>query len=354
MTSDRIERALAAIEPVESAELAGRLRNRLDNLTKPPGSLGRLEELALRYGLARGTADPRIDRKKMVVFCADHGVTEEGVSAYPSEVTAQMARNFVRGGAAISVLCRRYGIETVIADMGIAGPVEPGSLDCKTAPGTRNWTREPAMSRAQAIRCIESGMDLAGGADLIGVGEMGIGNTTTAAALLCAFTGLDAESAVGRGTGATDAALRRKAEVVRRGLALHSPDPGDPLGVLAALGGFEIGGICGLLLGAAAHRIPCVVDGFIAGAAVLIARALAPRLCDYLFFAHLSAEQGHARMLSFLGAEPLLSLGMRLGEGSGAALGIDLIETSVRLYREMATFQEAAVSTCEPGDAAGS
>ena len=331
--------------------LREQIQSRLDNLTKPPGSLGRLEELALRYGLARGTANLRLERKKMFVFGADHGVTAEGVSAYPPDVTAQMVRNFVRGGAAINVLCKRYGIETTTVDMGVRGAAEPGVLDRKIAGGTQNWMRQSAMSREQAVKCVESGIglveDRAEVIDIAGVGEMGIGNTTTAAAMLCAFTGIDAELAVGRGTGVTDAGLRRKVEVVRTGLALHAPDPRDPIGVLAAVGGFEIGGICGLLLGAAARRTPIVVDGFITTAAALIAQSLAPQIRDYLFFAHLSAESGHARMLEHLGAQPLLSLGMRLGEGTGAALAIDLVEASVRIYSEMATFAEAAVSTSD-------
>jgi nicotinate-nucleotide--dimethylbenzimidazole phosphoribosyltransferase len=339
---------VSAIEPVAAPELRQTIQRRLDNLTKPPGSLGRLEDLALRYGMARGTADLRLDSKRMFVFCADHGIAAEGVSAYPAAVTVQMVRNFVRGGAAINVLCRRYGIETAIVDMGVAGPSEPGTIDRRIAAGTRSWLREPAMTREQAVRCVEAGIELAQDADVVGVGEMGIGNTTTAAALLSAFSGIDPGLAVGRGTGVTDAALGRKADVVRQGLALHVPDPRDPIGVLAAIGGFEIGGICGLLLGSAARRIPIVVDGFIAGAAVLVAQALAPQIRDYLFFAHLSAERGHARMMEFLGADPLFSLGMRLGEGTGAALAIDLLETSIRLYREMATFAEAAVSTADP------
>jgi nicotinate-nucleotide--dimethylbenzimidazole phosphoribosyltransferase len=350
LVSDLIQRTVSAIAPVASPALRQKIQARLDNLTKPPGSLGRLEDLALRYGMARGTADLRLDSKRMFVFCADHGIAAEGVSAYPADVTAQMVRNFVRGGAAINVLCRRYGIETTIVDMGVSGPAEPGALDRKIAAGTRSWLREPAMTEEQGVRSIEAGIELAPDADVLGVGEMGIGNTTTAAALLCAFSGIEPALAVGRGTGVTDAALRRKADVVRQGLALHKPDPRDPIGVLAAIGGFEIGGMCGFLLSAAARRVPIVVDGFIAGAAVLVAQALAPQIRDYLFFAHQSAESGHARMLDFLGAAPLLSLGMRLGEGTGAALGIGLLETSVRLYREMATFAEAAVSTADPAE----
>jgi nicotinate-nucleotide--dimethylbenzimidazole phosphoribosyltransferase len=348
LTSDLIQRTVGSIEPVESPALRQKIQARLDNLTKPPGSLGRLEDLALRYGMARGTADLRLDSKRMFVFCADHGIAAEGVSAYPADVTAQMVRNFIRGGAAINVLCRRYGIETSIVDMGVAGPAEPGVIDRKIASGTRSWLREPAMTREQAVQSIEAGIELVPDADVLGLGEMGIGNTTTAAALLSAFSGIEPPLAVGRGTGVTDAALHRKADVVRQGLALHALDPRDPIGVLAAIGGFEIGGICGFLLGSAARRIPVVLDGFISSAAVLVARVLAPQIRDYVFFAHLSAESGHARMLQFIGADPLLSLDMRLGEGTGAALGIDLLETSVRLYREMATFAEAAVSTADP------
>ena len=327
-----------------SAELQQSIERQLDNLTKPPGSLGRLENLALRYGLARGTADLSLPRKAMYVFCADHGVAARGVSAYPAEVTVQMVRNFVRGGAAINVLCRHYGIETTIVDMGVNGPPTPGALDRRIGPGTRDWSREPAMTGEQAVRCIKAGVELgseaARSAGLLGVGEMGIGNTTTAAALLSAFSGIDSRLAVGRGTGVGEDGLRRKADVVAEGLRLHAPDKSDPIGVLAAVGGFEVGGMCGFLLGAASQRVPVVVDGFITCAAVLIAQALAPHLRDYLFFSHLSAEAGHSAMLEFLGASPLLSLDMRLGEGTGAALGISLVEAAIRIYSEMATFDD--------------
>jgi nicotinate-nucleotide--dimethylbenzimidazole phosphoribosyltransferase len=310
--------------------------------------LGRLEQLALRYGLARGTARFHLQRKSMYVFCADHGIVAEGVSAYPADVTVQMVRNFVRGGAAINVLCRQFGIETTVVDIGVNGPVEPGTLSCRIAPGTRNWLREPAMTADQAIQCVEAGIQLATEAaqtaDVLGVGEMGIGNTTTSAALFSAFSGMDPSLTVGRGTGVAGDVVLRKAEVVRQALRLHAPDASDPIRVLAAVGGFEIGGICGFLLGAASHRVPVMMDGFITGAAALVAQALAPHLHDYLFFSHLSSESGHARMLEFLQAEPLLSLGMRLGEGTGAALGINLLEASVRIYTEMATFSGASVS----------
>jgi nicotinate-nucleotide--dimethylbenzimidazole phosphoribosyltransferase len=336
------------IRPVSSPQLQEVIQRRLDNLTKPPGSLGRLEQLALRYGLARGAAELTLRRKSMYVFCADHGIAAEGVSAYPAPVTVQMVRNFVRGGAAINVICRQFGIETAVVDMGINGPAEPGTFDCRIAAGTRNWLHEPAMTAGQAVKCIEAGIALATeaarAADILGVGEMGIGNTTTAAALFSAFSGIDPHLTVGLGTGVTADVLLRKAEIIRQALRLHAPSASDPIGILAAVGGFDIGGICGLLLGAAAQRVPVVMDGFITGSAALVAQALSPNLRDYLFFSHLSAESGHARMLEFLGSRPLLALDMRLGEGTGAALGINLIETAVRLYTEMATFSEASVS----------
>ncbi len=349
MTSDLIQRTVNAIRPVGSLELQQAIQHRLDNLTKPPGSLGRLEQLALRYGLARGTANLKLQRKSIYVFCADHGIAAEGVSAYPAAVTVQMVRNFVRGGAAINVICRQCGIETAVVDMGINGALEPGTLDCRIGLGTRNWLLEPAMTLEQAVRCVEAGIklatDAARTADVLGVGEMGIGNSTTAAALFSAFSGIDPQLTVGLGTGVTAEVLLRKADVIRQALRLHEPTISDPIGILAAVGGFDIGGICGFLLGAAAQRVPVVVDGFITGAAALVAQAMSRHLREYLFFAHLSAESGHARMLEFLGGQPLLKLDMRLGEGTGAALGINLIETAVRLYTGMATFSEASVST---------
>jgi nicotinate-nucleotide--dimethylbenzimidazole phosphoribosyltransferase len=348
LNSDLIQRTVSAIRPVRSPELLQAIQHRLDNRTKPPGSLGRLEQLALRYGLAHGTADLKLQRKSMYVFCADHGIAAEGVSAYPAAVTVQMVRNFVRGGAAINVICRQFGIETAIVDMGINGPLESGTLNCRIALGTRNWLREPAMTAGQAVQSVEAGINLATEAartaDILGVGEMGIGNSTTAAAVFSAFSGIDPQLTVGLGTGVSADILLRKAEAVRQALRLHAPVANDPIGILAAVGGFDIGGICGFLLGAAAQRVPVVMDGFITGAAALVAQALSPHLRDYLFFSHLSAESGHARMLEFLGARPLLSLEMRLGEGTGAALGINLIETAVRIYTEMATFSEASVS----------
>jgi len=320
-----------SILPISNSDLEQRVQKRLDSLTKPPGSLGRLESLAMQLALIQRTEMPSIGRKAMMIFCGDHGVVAEGVSPYPAEVTAQMAANFRAGGAAINVLCRQYGIEPVIVDLGVGRP-------------TGNFLRERAMTRKQAEDAISVGLEQAASADLMGAGEMGIGNSTSAAALFSAFSGLDPSETAGRGTGLDDAGVAHKAGVIRRALALHRPDSGDPIGVLAALGGFEIAAIAGLILGAAQLRRMVVLDGFISCSAALVARALAPASLDYVVFSHRSAERGHRRMLEFLNAQPLLDLDLRLGEGTGAALGINVIESSIKLYREMATFASAGVS----------
>ncbi len=352
-----LTQTLDQISPTENAALAEQIQHRLDTLTKPRGSLGRLEEIVLQYGLARGQKQPPLPRKSLFVFCADHGVTAEGVSAYPPEVTYQMVRNFISGGAAINVLCRQGGIEPVIVDMGVdqdLGSIA-GIVRRKVAPGTRNFLREPAMTRDQASQSIETGIALARAAaslefGLLGVGEMGIGNTTSASAVLGAVSGQPAaKDLVGAGTGISKSRLQHKAKVIEQALERHHPDPADPIAILAAVGGFEIGGICGFCLGAAASRVPVVVDGFIASAGALLAVRLAPQLADYLFFSHLSAESGHQVMLEVIGVKPLLSLDMRLGEGTGAALAIGVIESALRLYNEMATFESAQVSD-QPND----
>ena len=318
------------ILPIADVALEARIRARLDSLTKPQGSLGRLEDLALQLGLIQATESPQIGRKAMMIFCADHGVVEEGVSPYPSEVTRQMVANFRSGGAAINVLCRHANIEPVIVDMGVGHP-------------TRNFTREPAMTRAQAEQAIETGFAHAAHAEILGAGEMGIGNTTSAAALFSAFSGIDPSETAGRGTGLDDAGLARKIEVIRRALTVH-PLTTDPIKTLADLGGFEIAAITGLILGAASRRRVVVLDGFITGAAAIVARAIAPSSLDYVVFSHCSAERGHKKMLDFLNARPMLNLEMRLGEGSAAALAIGLLESAVHLYTEMATFNTAGVS----------
>ncbi|MBI3824478.1 MAG: nicotinate-nucleotide--dimethylbenzimidazole phosphoribosyltransferase [Candidatus Rokubacteria bacterium] len=344
-----LPRLLEAIGPLDDA-LAAEARRHLDNLTKPPGSLGRLEELAARLAVLRG-GPPSVARPVVFTFAADHGVTAEGVSAYPQVVTVQMVENFLRGGAAINVLARQAGARVVVADFGVASPLgeREGLIACPIGPGTANMARGPAMSRAQAIGAIEAGAALAedamdAGADLLATGEMGIGNTTAASAITAAITGAPPEAVTGRGTGVDDATWRRKVEVVRRALAVNVPDPRDGLAVLAAVGGFEIAGLTGVVLAAAARRIPVVLDGFISGAAALVAAALAPHAPAAMFAAHRSAEPGHALALAHLGLAPYLELGMRLGEGTGAALFVHLARAAALVYREMATFKSAGVS----------
>jgi nicotinate-nucleotide--dimethylbenzimidazole phosphoribosyltransferase len=326
-------------------------RRRLDQLTKPPGSLGRLEDLARDLCVMTGQCPPPLRAAVIFTLAGDHGVVAEGVSAYPQVVTAQMVENFLTGGAAVNVLARHVGARVVVADFGITGPVldHPGLQQRRVAPGTANLTHGPALSRAQAVAALEAGAALVEeerprGLDLIGTGEMGIGNTTAASAITAAFTGLPAEAVTGRGTGVDDAAWRRKAEVVERGLAVNRPDAADALDVLAKVGGLEIAGLAGVILAGAARRIPVILDGFIAGAAALAAVTLKPEARHYLIAAHRSAEPGHRHVLAALGLDPYLDLGMRLGEGTGAALGIGLARAAVAVLAEMATFKSAGVS----------
>ncbi|HKB23637.1 MAG TPA: nicotinate-nucleotide--dimethylbenzimidazole phosphoribosyltransferase [Methylomirabilota bacterium] len=332
------------------AELAAAAQRHLDSLTKPPGSLGRLEELALGLAVLRGGA-PAVDRPVIFTFAADHGVVAEGVSAYPQVVTAQMVENFLRGGAAVNVLARQAGARVVVADFGVANPIgrSPELRSCPIAPGTANMTAGPAMTRAQAERAIEQGARLAleaidGGADLLGTGEMGIGNTTAASAITAALTGAPPERVTGRGTGVDDAVLARKVHVVARALEVNAPDPRDGLDVLAKVGGFEIAGLVGVILAGASRRVPVALDGFISGAAGLVAVTLAPAARGALFASHRSAEPGHAAVLAYLGLEPYLDLDMRLGEGTGAALFVHLARAAARIWSEMATFKSAGVT----------
>lgn len=345
-----IEETLRGITPLEPT-LATRVQHRLDLLTKPRGSLGRLEELALRCALITGQERPEAARKVLVVCCADHGVSAEGVSAYPREVTAQMVYNFLRGGAAITVLARQFDLTVQVVDLGVDhdfAPELPGLLQHKIGYGTANIAHGPAMSRHDAVRAIEVGIAVAedairGGAQLLGVGEMGIGNTTVATALLAALSGIDPDHLTGIGTGIDERGRRHKVNIVRQALACNVPDPADPLGTLAGLGGYEIAGITGICLAGAAHHIPVVIDGFIATAGAWVACALHPAVKERLIFAHCSAEQGHRQVLAALDVRPLLDLDLRLGEGTGAALGMGLVESAVRLLNEMATFAEAGV-----------
>lgn len=345
-----LEQTITRIGPLDEAAMAA-ARTRQDNLTKPRGSLGRLEALSIHMAGITGQAQPRIEHKVIITMAGDHGVVAEGVNAYPQEVTAQMVYNFLRGGAGINVLARHVGARVVVVDMGVATTLRPHHdlVIKKIAPGTHNIARGAAMTRQQAIQSIEAGIavveaEITRGLDIVGVGEMGIGNSTPAAAIVATFTGRSAAEVVGRGSGVDEAGLARKIIAVQRALSVNRPDPFDGLDVLAKLGGFEIGGMAGVMLGAAAHRRPVVVDGFISTAAAMIAVAIAPQVRSYLIAAHRSQEPGHQVMLAWLGLVPLMDLDMRLGEGTGAALGISLVEAACKILNEMATFAEAGVS----------
>jgi nicotinate-nucleotide--dimethylbenzimidazole phosphoribosyltransferase len=333
---------------VDSAAAAQRI---LDAKTKPRRSLGRLEDLACRIAAIRRTALPSLPTKALVVMGADHGVAEEGVSAYPQEVTRQMLLNFASGGAAINVLAHHAGARVVLIDMGVkqALPELPEIEVHRIGAGTRNFAREPAMHRDDAVRAVEVGIGVAQrlvdeGVTLLGLGEMGIANTTAASALSAVFTGSAPEAVTGRGTGIDDTAWRRKVDVIRRALAIHRPDPANALDVIAKVGGFEIAGLVGVALGGASRNVPIVLDGFITGVAALAAVRLCPAAADYLIASHQSVEIGHRVVLNALGVEPLLDLHLRLGEGTGATLAMSLVDAALRVLHEMATFEAAGVS----------
>lgn len=345
-----LDTTVAQIQPLDP-QLTVQAQQHLDRLTKPPGSLGRLEELARRYVAITGMVPPHIVHKAVIVFAADHGVTEEGVSAYPQEVTAQMVQNFLRGGAAINALARQAGAEVRVVDIGVAAefPPLPGLIARKVRPGTANMTRGPAMSRAEAQQCLEIGIALADqcagdGISLVATGDMGIGNTTSSSALVALFTGTPIEEVTGYGTGIDQPTWQHKVAVIKRAVQLHAPHADAPLGWLAAVGGLEIGGIAGLILGCARHRLPVLVDGLIATAGALVAAALQPLVKDYMIAAHASVEVGQQVAWRFLGQTPLLDLHLRLGEGTGAVLAMYLVEAALHVYNGMATFDEAGVS----------
>ncbi len=356
MTGPALADVLARIEPLDEAAMR-RARQRQRRLTKPPGSLGRLEALSVRLAGIFGGPMPLPAAKVVVVAAADHGVVAEGVTDYPQEVTGQMVMNFLGGGAAINVLARHAGVSVVVVDAGVAAelPDHPQLVRLHLSPGTRNMADGPAMSMQQAQQSVLAGMRLAAlqadrGAHLIGLGDMGIGNTTASSAVTAALTGQPPGVTTGRGTGVTPAGLARKIAVVQRALHVNDPDPASPLDVLAKVGGFEIGVLAGVALGAAAARRPVVLDGFISGAAALIACGLCPQAREYMIASHRSAERGHRVQLRRLGLRPLLDLGLRLGEGTGAVLSMGLIEAAARCLEEMATFQEAGVSGRDAGE----
>jgi nicotinate-nucleotide--dimethylbenzimidazole phosphoribosyltransferase len=351
--NNSLSRILKAIKPLDRKAMAA-ARVRQDELTKPKGSLGRLEELSIKIAGIKGEIIHGFEHKAIVTMAADHGVVSEGVTLHPQEVTRQMVFNFLNGGAGINVLARFIGARVVVVDVGTAGDfsLQPNLVCRKVAYGTKNMVKQAAMTRREAMKSIEAGIDvvedeIAKGLDIVGTGDMGIGNTTASSAICAAIMGESVEKVTGRGEGLGDEQLAHKVEVIQRALELNKPNPRDPVDVLSKVGGFEIGGLAGVMLAAAAHRVPVVIDGFISGAAALIATELSPGLKDYLIAAHLSAESGHAVLLQYLGLTPLLSLEMRLGEGTGAALGIVIVEAAVKTLAEMATFGEAGVTQAE-------
>jgi nicotinate-nucleotide--dimethylbenzimidazole phosphoribosyltransferase len=340
-----LHQTVARVRPAH-ARVPLAVQEAFDAKAKPPGSLGRLEELAGRVAAIRGTATPDLPTPAVVVCAADHGVAVEDVSAYPQEVTAAMVATFASGGAAVSVLARQAGARLVVADLGVKVPVaHPAVLDRRIGPGTGNAAKGPAMSVSQAERALSVGIELAAGlvddgVDLIAIGDMGIANTTSASALAAGLLGVAPAAVCGRGTGLDDVGLVRKIEVVVRMLAANPVPAAEPVRLLAGVGGFEIGALAGLILGAAAHHVPVVLDGFITGAAALLAARIAPAGVDAMIAAHRSSEPGHRLVLNALGLEPLFDLDLRLGEASGAALALPLIASSVALLREMATLAE--------------
>jgi len=348
---DLLNKALKNIKPINK-EWYVLAQKHLDNLTKPLGSLGRLEEFAKRLVAIAENKSPILDKKVIFTFAGDHGVTEEGVSAYPKEVTQQMVFNFIRGGAGINVLARHAGAEVIVVDIGVDHDFDEieGLVKMKVIRGTENFVKAPAMTRDEAIRCLEVGIELANGyakkgCKIFGTGEMGIGNTTPSSAIASVLTGKAVSEVTGKGTGITDESLKRKVIVIEEGIKLNNPNPDDAIDVLSKVGGAEIGGIAGLVLGAAANRIPVVIDGFISTAGALIAYCIKPEVKNYMFAAHNSVEIGHKAMLDRMGLEPILDLDLRLGEGTGAALAMLVIEAGLKIYKEMATFGEAGVSS---------
>ncbi len=328
--------------------------NHLDQLTKPQGSLGRLEELTIKLAGITGQPRPVFSHKGVIVMAADHGIAREGVSAYPQEVTAQMVQNFLAGGAAINVLARRVGARVIVVDMGVAAdiPEHPNLISNKIGRGTQNMVQGPAMSLEDALAAITAGIkivehEIVQGLDLVAIGEMGIGNTTAASAIVAAITGRDVADVTGRGTGIDQDKWRHKVDMIKRAIAVNHPDPTEPVDVLAKVGGYEIAGLVGVILGAAAQQRPVVIDGFISGAAALIATELCPQVQDYLIAAHNSVEVGHRIMLEHMELVPLLNLDLRLGEGTGAMMALHLVDDAIAIRDEMATFADAGVAEKE-------
>ncbi|MBT9140021.1 MAG: Nicotinate-nucleotide--dimethylbenzimidazole phosphoribosyltransferase [Dehalococcoidia bacterium] len=347
---EKLSKILSNIKPVDQGASL-RCKQHLDNLTKPPGSLGVLEEIAQKLAAITGEIKPPLPKKTVVLMAGDHGVVAEGVSAYPQEVTPQMVMNFLSGGAAMNVLARHADAELVVVDIGVAVdlPGHPSLQIRKIAYGTNNLAKGPAMTRTQAVAALECGIDVAEeciamGTGIFGTGEMGIGNTTPSVAIAAVYSGEDIAAVCGRGTGLDDAKLQNKIRVIREAINLNEPDPTDALDVLSKLGGYEIAGMAGVMLAAAAHGIPVLVDGFISGAAALIACNLHPHANQYMLASHLSEEPGHSVTLKILGLMPFLKMNMRLGEGTGSALAMTMVDAAIKICAEMASFADAGVT----------
>lgn len=365
--NNRIGKICKDVKPLDE-KLLQETQKRLNNLTKPVGSLGYLEDIAKQFVAITGEEEPSLKNKIIFTLAADHGVTEEGISAYPEEVTAQMVANFLQGGAAINVLANHIGAEVVVVDMGVKEklkienkkPITRTKLgawanmknfkDKKINFGTKNMVKDSAMTRKEAVKSIEAGITIfkeqykKKRIDIVGIGDMGIGNTTSSSAIASVITGKPVEDMVGRGTGIDDTRLANKIKIVKKALSVNKPNPNDPMDVLHKVGGFEIGGLVGVILSAASHRVPVVLDGFITGASALIAYKLEPEIKNYMFASHCSVERGHKVILDYIGLKPMFNLNLRLGEGTGSALGISLIEAGVKILTQMATFKEAGVS----------
>ncbi|MBW4840529.1 MAG: nicotinate-nucleotide--dimethylbenzimidazole phosphoribosyltransferase [Paenibacillaceae bacterium] len=354
MGYDSLGQLLQGITPLDQAAMAG-ARVHVDRLTKPPGSLGKLEELAEKLAGITGEIRPMFSKRSVIVMAADHGVCEEGVSAFPAEVTPQMVHNFLTGGAAVNVLARQASADVVCVDIGVNAELShPALVQRKLRYGTGNMAKGPAMSRDEAEAAILVGVEVVDAAVSQGVrlfvtGEMGIGNTTASAAIMSSLTGVTPQQTVGRGTGVNDERLLHKIAVVERALETNHPDADDPLDVLAKVGGLEIAGLTGVILGAAARRCPVVIDGFISSVAALLAVRLKPEAAGYLIASHVSHEQGHRALLKELGLNPMLELDMRLGEGTGGVLALHLVDAACRIVTEMATFESAGVTDGKQG-----
>jgi len=346
-----LSKTLKSIEKANT-KAGDEAQKRLDNLTKPPGSLGTLEKIVVQLASIQGNPMPTVGKKVVMVMAGDHGVVEEGVSAFPQEVTPQMVLNFLNHGAAINVLSNYAKAKVVVTDVGVTGNpiIHPNLNNRKIRPGTRNMAKEAAMTEEEAVTALEVGIELVSqeieeGATLVATGEMGIGNTTPSSAILACFTGKDVKQITGIGTGIDNQTLIKKQQVIKRALEVNQPNPSQPLDVLRKVGGLEIAALTGVILGAAARKIPVIVDGFISTAAALVAYKLNPICRDYILASHLSQEPGHKLMLQEIGLQPMLHLDLRLGEGTGAVLAFSLIEAAVKIIHEMATFDEAGVST---------